>query len=767
MNKKFMLFVVLLFLISMASVSASDVNETDVDVDFDKSNSECCSFVIQEENETVFGFRQDAPLNGYGVVIHNETISDSDTGEELECIIQEIDTPGNHFIHAIITEDGWVASHGGDSYILNKTLDLEKIAKDMLLSKNISSDSLSQIQDIFKYFKYGHFFIKDPDGNYGIAYYQTCLYGKLEPGEFMIIPNEYYGFRGGNATDYAIDPVDAIVEICSYENTGWNRRNVHIYDYNVYETLEGQKYGVDVYISDDNGLNVGLNTSEIVTYVYFNDEYYPASDIPQNPDNLYLGTYIFENQTIDSVFEVVYSPDIVLVNTETPMLYKINNIHDEETIAFELDDNVEYVDADVSEGDCNYDPAQHILYWNLPASNGPKNILFTVKPKVKGEYTIRSYVQGMDEEISVTTYATNPGVSLTAENVTTYKSYYKSLDIYLTDEDGVPLIGEMVSIMIDGTTYDRVVTPKGYASLSIMLQPGEYDAIISYDGQFGENQTTSKIIVKKTIFSDDLEVFYGQTYPFNVSFLDENGNPYAGGSIDFKVDGTLVNYLTDANGNYSFEIWHKNGKIPAFEPGNHTITSYNGRTNEYVTNRVIVKEPVCDLAITKTANVSSIHTGDSLKWTVNVLNNGPCDAHDVLATDAMPSGVKYVSYKASKGFYDNESGIWTIGNLTIGESVTLDLYCIALEEGLFTNSVNVTCNETDGNLSNNHADSIVKVIKNVAPVPPSPVSSNTTNSTLKHGNEPAKMLATGHPIAYLIAVIMVLFGSFWIPDRKR
>ena len=176
------------------------------------------------------------------------------------------------------------------------------------------------------------------------------------------------------------------------------------------------------------------------------------------------------------------------------------------------------------------------------------------------------------------------------------------------------------------------------------------------------------------------------------------------------------------------------------------------------------------MSITKTANASSIYIGDGVKWTINVLNNGPCDAHGVLVTDALPSGIKYVSYNASKGFYDEKRGIWTIDNLTIGESITLDLYCIALEEGLFTNEVNVTCNETDINLSNNYANSTVEVIENVTPVPPNPPTpnpSNTTNSTSLQVAEPAKMLATGNPIAYLIAVIMVIFGSIWIPNRKR
>ncbi|WP_407421919.1 hypothetical protein [Methanobrevibacter sp.] len=785
MKRKFMVFLVLLILISITAVSAGDANQTDADygldfdkstsdfdklssgldesdseLDFDKSTSECCSFVIQEENETVFGFRQDGKLNGYGVVIHNESLDD------LDSIVEEIDNPEVHFIHAIISEDGWVASHGGDSDNVTDTLTIENLAKEMLLSKNISSDSLGQIQNIFKKYKYGHFFIKAPDGSYGVAYYTGCKYGTLQPGEFMIISNEYFGLRKGTYADYAIDPVDAIVEICSYENTGWNRRNVHIYDYKAHDTPEGQKYGVDVYISDDNGLNVGLETSEIVTYVYFNGEYHPASEIPQNPDKLYLGTYIFENQTIDSVFEVVYSSDNVLVNEDSPIIYKINNIDDERTVVFELDDNVEYVDADVSEGDCNYDPAQNILYWNLPASNGPKEIIFTVRPKVKGDYTIRSYVQGMDEEISVTTYATNPGVILTAENVTTYKSYYKNLDIYLTDEDGVALVGEKVSIMIDGTTYEREVTPKGYASYSIMLQPGEYDAIISYDGQFGKNQTTSKIIVKTTIFSNDLEVFYGQNKTFDVSLLDENGNAFAEGVFDFKVDGNLRSQLTDENGSYGLKIYNYLYNVGKLYPGNHTIITYNGRTNEFVSNTLIIKEPVCDLVISKTANVSSILIGDGFKWTINVLNNGPCDAHDVLATDVLPSNVKYVSYEASKGFYDVEGGIWTIGNLTVGESATLDLYCIALEEGIITNEVNVICNETDSNLSNNYDNSTVKVIKNETQHPAGPVKNMTEDPTGILAN-PARMSATGNPIAYLIVVIMILFGSFWTRNRKN
>ena len=134
----------------------------------------------------------------------------------------------------------------------------------------------------------------------------------------MIIPNEYYGLRRGNATDNAIDPIDAIIEICSYENTGWNRHNLYSYEYKIHDIPDGQKYGVDIYATNDNGLNVSLNASKIVTYIYYNEDFHPTSTIPQNPNKLYLGTYIFENQSADSVFEAVNSSKNALVNTETP-----------------------------------------------------------------------------------------------------------------------------------------------------------------------------------------------------------------------------------------------------------------------------------------------------------------------------------------------------------------------------------------------------------------------------------------------------------------
>ena len=295
--KKIFLFACLIVCLSGAIICASNVEGTDFDSDFNETHFQCCSFAIQEKDETVFAFRQDAEFDDDGVIIRNDKLNDQ------EIIIQEIDASDSHFIHVMITEDGWIASHGGDSSNDTETRDMENIAYEMLVSKNISSDSLSKIQKIFNNYGYGHFFIKAPDGSYGVVYNETVLVGKLSPGEFLVIPNEYYGFRGGNYTDYATDPVDAIVKICSYEDSGTNRRNLYSYDYKLQDTDNGKKYGVNIYVTNDNGHNVGLNTSEFVNYFYFNNDFYPPSVIPENPDKLYVGNYIFENQSGGSVIK--------------------------------------------------------------------------------------------------------------------------------------------------------------------------------------------------------------------------------------------------------------------------------------------------------------------------------------------------------------------------------------------------------------------------------------------------------------------------------
>ena len=102
--------------------------------------------------------------------------------------------------------------------------------------------------------------------------------------------------------------------------------------------------------------------------------------------------------------------------------------------------------------------------------------------------------------------------------------------------------------------------------------------------------------------------------------------------------------------------------------------------------------------------------GDPLNWDITVINHGPNDAVNAIVVDKLPAGVKYVS-DDSNGTYDPETGVWNVGNLTSGASVTLHIVTIIDDSSLnITNPVNVTSDTYDPNETNNNDKSSVSVV---------------------------------------------------------
>ncbi len=114
-----------------------------------------------------------------------------------------------------------------------------------------------------------------------------------------------------------------------------------------------------------------------------------------------------------------------------------------------------------------------------------------------------------------------------------------------------------------------------------------------------------------------------------------------------------------------------------------------------------------DLAIVKSVNVSSVDYGKLVRWTLTVSNNGPSVATGVEVTDVLPRGLSYVDSTLTKGSYSN--GVFTIGELAVGERMTINILCRADATGNFTNVASVKGIEYDYNLDNNNASKLLVV----------------------------------------------------------
>jgi choice-of-anchor A domain-containing protein/uncharacterized repeat protein (TIGR01451 family) len=84
---------------------------------------------------------------------------------------------------------------------------------------------------------------------------------------------------------------------------------------------------------------------------------------------------------------------------------------------------------------------------------------------------------------------------------------------------------------------------------------------------------------------------------------------------------------------------------------------------------------VPDLRLNKVVDNPNPEVGEEIKFTITVTNDGPGNATGVEVTDYFPTeGVSYNSYTASQGSFNSGSGVWTVGNLSAGQSATLDLF---------------------------------------------------------------------------------------------
>ncbi|MEQ9550892.1 MAG: hypothetical protein RIM23_14905 [Coleofasciculus sp. G3-WIS-01] len=84
-------------------------------------------------------------------------------------------------------------------------------------------------------------------------------------------------------------------------------------------------------------------------------------------------------------------------------------------------------------------------------------------------------------------------------------------------------------------------------------------------------------------------------------------------------------------------------------------------------------ERTADLSLTKTAAPASAAPGENVTISITVTNDGPLATTDVRVRDSLPAGLNFVSATPSQGSYDNQTGVWTVGNLDNDSSATLQI----------------------------------------------------------------------------------------------
>jgi uncharacterized repeat protein (TIGR01451 family) len=108
-----------------------------------------------------------------------------------------------------------------------------------------------------------------------------------------------------------------------------------------------------------------------------------------------------------------------------------------------------------------------------------------------------------------------------------------------------------------------------------------------------------------------------------------------------------------------------------------------------------------DLQVTKTVDNPTPNVGDTVTYTITLTNNGPDTATNVTVHDILPPQVSFRSFRGT-GSYDPVTGIWTVGTLAAGASVTLTLTSQVTSPNPQANTASVNhSDQFDPNTANN------------------------------------------------------------------
>ena len=176
--------------------------------------------------------------------------------------------------------------------------------------------------------------------------------------------------------------------------------------------------------------------------------------------------------------------------------------------------------------------------------------------------------------------------------------------------------------------------------------------------------------------------------------------------------------------------------------------------------------PIVDLVLDKSSDKAKYNVNDTMHWIIKVTNRGPCDAIDAYVLDVLPKGTKFISYEATKGTYDETTGVWSIGDIANGEEVSIDILCKALLSGNFTNNATVYNNVTDTNTSNNYDNSTVEIIEDTPEPGPNPNPEPVPDEPIPN-EPPVTMLKTGNPLVVLLLALIAMAGTLGLRRRKE
>ena len=315
-----------------------------------------------------------------------------------------------------------------------------------------------------------------------------------------------------------------------------------------------------------------------------------------------------------------------------------------------------------------------------------------VVPEIIPDKTANITNPNFGDKVDYTVTVTNDGIG-DANNVVIVDRLGEGLTFVSASDNGVwDPVKRTVTWIVDlakgeSKVFSVIAIVSGYGNVTNSLVVGNKTA--------GVNVTVPEIIPDKT--ANITNPNFGDNVTYTVTVTNDG----IGDAKDVVVRDVLGEGLkfVSATGNYTFdEVTRTVTWIVDLAKGESRTFYVNAIVSGYgnVTNSLVVGNKTASVNVTvpeinpdKTVDNEIPNFGDNVTYTVTVTNDGIGDANNVVITDVLDKGLKFLN--ATGNFtYDEKTGTitWTV-DLAKGETKTFNVNVTVLGYGVLPNTVAV------------------------------------------------------------------------------
>ena len=294
---------------------------------------------------------------------------------------------------------------------------------------------------------------------------------------------------------------------------------------------------------------------------------------------------------------------------------------------------------------------------------------------------------------------------------------------------------------VTGAWTVGTVADGGSQTLTIratVINPGQVinSAQVTHSDQFdpdlGDNLSTATVIPQQA----DLALFkgvsdpapeVGETIRYTIAIFNTGPDTATGVSVaDGLPAGITYVSSTASEGSYDpvAKLWTV-GTVPVGsqtltitvlvtgpDPQSNTATivssdQFDPNPNNK-SNTASIDPLVADLGIIKSVDQPRPNVGDTITYTITLVNSGPSGATGVTVGDVLPGGLQLVSTVPSQGTYEPSTSTWTVGAVALGAKETLQISAKVIGSTPETNVATIThSDQFDPSTGNNSNSSTV------------------------------------------------------------